>query len=169
MRRCIMNKCICVLEWLSVLSNLLCFKQRTAYEMRMSDWSSDVCSSDLGTMWLTERKPSSVSRDYRTLAAICRFAVDQDLIVRSPCRGIKLPTGARRSIHVIAANELARLAKAMGEYGPMAYVAAVLCLRWGEVAGLTVGALGLENRSLPVSAQKLGRAWGGESVSTYGE
>ncbi|HBV49896.1 MAG TPA: hypothetical protein DEB64_03760, partial [Alistipes sp.] len=23
------------------------FKQKTAYEMRISDWSSDVCSSDL--------------------------------------------------------------------------------------------------------------------------
>src|SRR3546814_15536685 len=27
--------------------NLVCFKQKTAYEMRISDWSSDVCSSDL--------------------------------------------------------------------------------------------------------------------------
>src|SRR3546814_7487607 len=27
------------------------FKQKTAYEMRISDWSSDVCSSDLGR-WL---------------------------------------------------------------------------------------------------------------------
>src|SRR3546814_6713019 len=26
----------------------LYFKQKTAYEMRISDWSSDVCSSDLG-------------------------------------------------------------------------------------------------------------------------
>src|SRR3546814_7540589 len=25
------------------------FKQKTAYEMRISDWSSDVCSSDLVT------------------------------------------------------------------------------------------------------------------------
>src|SRR3546814_7847814 len=25
------------------------FKQKTAYEMRISDWSSDVCSSDLET------------------------------------------------------------------------------------------------------------------------
>src|SRR3546814_5810753 len=25
------------------------FKQKTAYEMRISDWSSDVCSSDLNT------------------------------------------------------------------------------------------------------------------------
>src|SRR3546814_9517088 len=28
------------------------FKQKTAYEMRISDWSSDVCSSDLVT-WST--------------------------------------------------------------------------------------------------------------------
>src|SRR3546814_6127450 len=26
---------------------VLFFKQKTAYEMRISDWSSDVCSSDL--------------------------------------------------------------------------------------------------------------------------
>src|SRR3546814_7202939 len=26
---------------------LLFFKQKTAYELRISDWSSDVCSSDL--------------------------------------------------------------------------------------------------------------------------
>src|SRR3546814_5658707 len=25
----------------------ICVKQKTAYEMRISDWSSDVCSSDL--------------------------------------------------------------------------------------------------------------------------
>src|SRR3546814_9849060 len=27
--------------------NILFFKQKTAYEMRISDWSSGVCSSDL--------------------------------------------------------------------------------------------------------------------------
>src|SRR3546814_6030522 len=26
------------------------FKQKTAYELRISDWSSDVCSSDLGIL-----------------------------------------------------------------------------------------------------------------------
>src|SRR3546814_8745210 len=30
-----------------VFSFFFCFKQKTAYEMRISDWSSDVCSSDL--------------------------------------------------------------------------------------------------------------------------
>src|SRR3546814_14869921 len=31
------------------------FKQKTAYEMRISDWSSDVCSSDLGQRVLWRR------------------------------------------------------------------------------------------------------------------
>src|SRR3546814_7434356 len=34
----------------SVIANIsvfFFFKQKTAYEMRISDWSSDVCSSDL--------------------------------------------------------------------------------------------------------------------------
>src|SRR3546814_10348101 len=29
------------------LLDIFFFKQKTAYEMRISDWSSDVCSSDL--------------------------------------------------------------------------------------------------------------------------
>src|SRR3546814_3392309 len=29
------------------VSCFVCFKQKTAYEMRISDWSSDVCSSEL--------------------------------------------------------------------------------------------------------------------------
>src|SRR3546814_2792888 len=31
-----------------------CFKQKTAYEMRISDWSSDVCSADLGSTTMHE-------------------------------------------------------------------------------------------------------------------
>src|SRR3546814_3948729 len=35
-------------SYTSMLVLLFCFfKQKTAYEMRISDWSSDVCSSDL--------------------------------------------------------------------------------------------------------------------------
>src|SRR3546814_3093542 len=39
----------------SVIVVFFFFKQKTAYEMRISDWSSDVCSSDL---W-TEVKPGT--------------------------------------------------------------------------------------------------------------
>src|SRR3546814_14765820 len=31
------------------------FKQKTAYEMRISDWSSDVCSSDLKTQRINRK------------------------------------------------------------------------------------------------------------------
>src|SRR3546814_12270737 len=37
------------------------FKQKTAYEMRISDWSSDVCSSDLSA------EPSSLDPHYHNL------------------------------------------------------------------------------------------------------
>src|SRR3546814_4478703 len=37
------------------------FKQKTAYEMRISDWSSDVCSSDLGTAFEVIRRGDAVA------------------------------------------------------------------------------------------------------------
>src|SRR3546814_1093985 len=37
----------CVIYSLLVSLKFFFFKQKTAYEMRISDWSSDVCSSDL--------------------------------------------------------------------------------------------------------------------------
>src|SRR3546814_4769251 len=37
------------------------FKQKTAYEMRISDWSSDVCSSDLRTRSFP---PNKKGRDF---------------------------------------------------------------------------------------------------------
>src|SRR3546814_1646524 len=41
-----MNVILC--RWARYFSEcMLFFKQKTAYEMRISDWSSDVCSSDL--------------------------------------------------------------------------------------------------------------------------
>src|SRR3546814_6205008 len=37
------------------LLDLFFFKQKTAYEMRISYWSSDVCSSDLLRRWSPDR------------------------------------------------------------------------------------------------------------------
>src|SRR3546814_7549082 len=43
------------------------FKQKTAYEMRISDWSSDVCSSDLGHLGGYMKK---FARSGRIIAAL---------------------------------------------------------------------------------------------------
>src|SRR3546814_10768051 len=40
------------------------FKQKTAYEMRISDWSSDVCSSDLRAWRLGRLRQELKARDY---------------------------------------------------------------------------------------------------------
>src|SRR3546814_7579828 len=40
------------------------FKQTTAYELRISDWSSDVCSSDLGAAYTK----GDVAEYYRSVA-----------------------------------------------------------------------------------------------------
>src|SRR3546814_2159366 len=55
------------------------FKQKTAYEMRISDWSSDVCSSDLLTLGTT--RDQIVRAAMESLAHQCRdlmeaFAAD---------------------------------------------------------------------------------------------
>src|SRR3546814_10522386 len=47
------------------------FKQKTAYEMRISDWSSDVCSSDLGAFQHMRDHRASRDRD----EAFIRYAM----------------------------------------------------------------------------------------------
>src|SRR3546814_2518655 len=44
------------------------FKQKTAYEMRISDWSSDVCSSDLTSTVSPTAPVASVVTPYLTIA-----------------------------------------------------------------------------------------------------
>src|SRR3546814_9140770 len=44
-----------------------CCKQKTAYEMRISDWSSDVCSSDLVLYNIPEHHASKPALAFITL------------------------------------------------------------------------------------------------------
>src|SRR3546814_6062517 len=69
---------------------LFFFKQKTAYEMRISDWSSDVCSSDLGAARHRQR-PSPpaggrADRDEPPLVAGAGSAVGPDRLALVPPR-----------------------------------------------------------------------------------
>src|SRR3546814_6536937 len=79
------------------------FKQKTAYEMRISDWSSDVCSSDL-----TARQ---CHRDHRiaTAARTRRCAAAVPLAPRAHATLARLATCRRRATAIAQ-----RLAGAMG-------------------------------------------------------
>src|SRR3546814_2487864 len=75
--------CLSVIYYIYVLCVLFVillffffFKQKTAYEMRISDWSSDVCSSDLrsSSRYTTSRtlpRPSHANR-WSSRTASCR-------------------------------------------------------------------------------------------------
>src|SRR3546814_2623964 len=62
--------------------DLFFFKQKTAYEMRISDWSSDVCSSDLADLrkidaFLTrEASPEITVRMLKSIRARANVLVD---------------------------------------------------------------------------------------------
>src|SRR3546814_2555789 len=64
----------------------LCFcKQKTAYEMRISDWSSDVCSSDLDRLTFDQRVrigPENLTLFYQPLAARVRAEGSVTMSVR---------------------------------------------------------------------------------------
>src|SRR3546814_3528993 len=48
------------------------FKQKTAYEMRISDWSSDVCSSDLRGLDNRRRQPGRRGVPHRSRGRLGR-------------------------------------------------------------------------------------------------
>src|SRR3546814_9567072 len=63
------SRCACVLSGYMLIFVFFFFKQKTAYEMRISDWSSDVCSSDLGGRRISgepgEEHPDAARREAR--------------------------------------------------------------------------------------------------------
>src|SRR3546814_5631828 len=64
------------------------FKQKTAYEMRISDWSSDVCSSDLYVLAAASpTHPVSPAAYHRGWVQSLTFRNDR------PCYDIGLPLG----------------------------------------------------------------------------
>src|SRR3546814_2098564 len=79
-------------DYVGVLYFVFFFKQKTAYEMRISDWSSDVCSSDLqagGAERAVEPRQVAHLEDLRDAAP---FLADQpgaragEQIGRASCR-----------------------------------------------------------------------------------
>src|SRR3546814_1733052 len=62
--------------------------QKTAYEMRISDWSSDVCSSELPTIrWSRRTTPSSVPNSPRRSASAARPPGTPAVVARPPDAG----------------------------------------------------------------------------------
>src|SRR3546814_10723230 len=80
---CIVYSCRCLL----VFFLFFFFKQKTAYEMRISDWSSDVCSSDLDDdpdQYLQQHRDDADQRVKRVHPAAAPLKFVPDLAVYDP-------------------------------------------------------------------------------------
>src|SRR3546814_4801841 len=85
--------CVCVPDSV-VICMLICvlcffFKQKTAYEMRISDWSSDVCSSDLlapRPEWVKVQRDEGVPVEKNLYRFILKHSLKQQKIGRASCR-----------------------------------------------------------------------------------
>src|SRR3546814_5381856 len=60
---------VCLCRLLFYIEVFFFFKQKTAYEMRISDWSSDVCASDLEArddgVWVSFEGPAAPAEPQR--------------------------------------------------------------------------------------------------------
>src|SRR3546814_1139835 len=78
------------------------FKQKTAYEMRISDWSSDVCSSDLVVVLVHEERDPRILREVAEALQVVRglglvVDGDDDLVSRGcACSGVGRRSEERR-------------------------------------------------------------------------
>lgn len=96
--------------------------------------------------------PSTVRQCYLLVAGLFSSALDSDIIVRSPCRGIHLPSDSKREMRFLTADEVSNLATVIDErYRALALTAAYTGCRFGELAGLKTQRLDLLRRSLTVA------------------
>src|SRR3546814_3648250 len=76
------------------------FKQKTAYEMRISDWSSDVCSSDLGrdVEHLVRKRADGAAAGCAGVEAFARHRVAQALLFLDAPALDEIPGGIERAL-----------------------------------------------------------------------
>ena len=101
--------------------------------------------------WTETLAPKTVSRPYGVVRAMFSYAVESDMLFRSPCRGIKLPRIEPRTRRMLTPDEVGALATSTTEeYRAMVWLGAIVGLRFSEVAGLRVGRIDFLGQSLSV-------------------
>src|SRR3546814_2775183 len=86
-----------------------CFKQKTAYEMRISDWSSDVCSSDLEPTPATPTAPLLTPASPN--AAQLATKADQMQVTLKPSEAAEIKLDMRKGATVNYRSEERRVGK----------------------------------------------------------
>src|SRR3546814_4764431 len=76
------------------------FKQKTAYEMRISDWSSDVCSSDLemATRRTVKRTAAKTGKTAKKKVARKKAAAGKSTVKRAASAAAARKTPAKKKV-----------------------------------------------------------------------
>ena len=97
---------------------------------------------------------SSVDRHFRTLRLVLNGAVDDELLLKSPCRGVRGPAIPHQEMRFLSHQEVHRLVDAMPDrYRAMILTAAYAGLRWGEIIGLRRKSVDVDAAALTVVEQ----------------
>src|SRR3546814_3395849 len=100
-----------------MLKGVCICKQETAYEMRISDWSSNVCSSDLPpTNSPAAGMPLPRARPRGQEADMTSMVVDRDSIVATADAPVKARRFSRKTLLLVAVFLLAGLGGATSGY-----------------------------------------------------
>jgi integrase len=98
--------------------------------------------------------PSTVAVVHQHLTAIFAAAVEDGLLAKSPCRGVRLPKVEKPRVIPPTVETVARVTEAMPErYRALVTLAAGTGLRQGEALGLTWGHVDLDAQVLRVEQQ----------------
>lgn len=100
----------------------------------------------------TGYSPGTVRKCYQLVSGSFEAAVNDGMIPRSPCRGIKLPKNEKPELRFLSTDEVAVLADAVApRYRALVLTAAYTGLRAGELSGLHIDQLDLLRRRLHVT------------------
>src|SRR3546814_12109668 len=124
-----------------VILNIFFFKKKTAYEMRISDWSSDVCSSDLTNA---------------AFELVAEFAAPTVAIIKhaNPCGVASRDTLAAAYAEALACDPVSAFGGIIAVNCPLDAATAA------AVAGLFAGVV--------IATAENGKTLGRERVVTYG-
>lgn len=103
-----------------------------------------------------ELAPSTVEAYYRTLAAVMRAAVADELVRKSPCIDITLPKkgSAKNTLVPLVVAQVVELSEAVPrQHRALILASAGLGLRQGEACGLTVDRIDFLRRTVTIDRQ----------------
>ncbi len=119
--------------------------------VRLSSISSRMIQQAINEL-SKELRSSTIRSYYGTLRGLLADAVEADLIGRSPCRGIKLPSAQVAARRLVTPIELHELADAIGpRWRCLIYLGGVMGLRFGEAVALTRSGVDTDAATIQIS------------------